>query len=69
MDVSEGAKGILEDLLAEVIAVTNHKLSSFGLPPGVGALAGSVALGVTLNLLGIEPEDLYKEPNVDGEEQ
>lgn len=50
MDVSEGAKGILEDLLAEVIAATNHRLASFGFPPGVGALAGSVALGVTLNL-------------------
>lgn len=69
MDVSEGAKGILEEILAEVIAATNHRLASFGFPPGVGALAGSVALGVTLNLLGIEPEDLYKEPNVDGEEQ
>lgn len=50
MDVSEGAKGILEDLLAEVIAATNHRLASFGFPPGVGALAGSVALGVALNL-------------------
>lgn len=50
MDVSEGAKGILEEIQAEVIAATNHRLASFGFPPGVGALAGSVALGVTLNL-------------------
>lgn len=34
MDVLEGARGILEDLLA-----------------GVGALSGSVALGVALNLI------------------